>query len=238
MKAFKEHRLRLAFVLDGNALRDLLHVIDDVSRPVKYSVSLSDGSTLYPRTIDELDQLPNPEQRRIVKIIVESDWADRVRTTISFEDSCDYWSISYSLEGEEADVVFVDRQFHDWLATIKQWYSRFVFSTPTTWALWAVMWLLGIALVFIGPYAQRLLMSGGTSIEITTLVAGTVMLVLVCSKGWIRKRFFPRGMFAIGAGKQRSDAVKARRARFNVGALVVAVLIGLVTTVIMRILRL
>lgn len=129
MRASKSARLTIAFGMTIEAAKELLEILNPYSSAIKFSVSLSDGSTLYPSTVDELARLPNPDSRRIVSLEISNKWDDRVGTEITFDTENRYDSIRYSLNGEDADVVVLERNLTDWVQTIKQWHSWISFTT-------------------------------------------------------------------------------------------------------------
>ena len=54
---------------------------------------------------------------------------------------------------------------------------------------------------------------------------------------WVRKTFFPGGVFAIGAGKQRWEVLTNRRRPFNPWALAIAIGLLVAGLVLGKILR-
>jgi len=228
MKASKNARLKIAFALTVDSAKELLAILEPYSSATELSVSLSDGSTVYPSTLEEMARLPNPDNRRIVSLEVKNKWDDLVRAEINFDSENRYHSIGYSLRGEDADVLVLERNLIDWAQTIKQRHSWISFTSTASFFAFAIAFLGGSAFGIFPRYFASAVAPKIPNASGVFSIVGLILQWAALSAGWMRTKLFPSGMFAIGAGKQRIQSLHDRRKRLSLLSIGLALVIGLV----------
>jgi hypothetical protein len=227
VKASKSARLPVAFVLTLDSIQRLIEILTPFSTSIKFSVDLSDGSKAYPTTVEELSRFPNTEKRKIKALSIENDWGDQVNADISFNTDYSWDSISYSFKGEDDDVLVLDHRVADWIGTIRQKYSALAFSSRYSYLFFALILGLGITLVSIPSAVDSRMFPKHPYAPIAFVITGLILQAVAWTSGWVRRKLFPTGMFAIGAGKDRIQEVRERRKQWSIVSIFIAVAVGL-----------
>ncbi|SRR6266566_2512630 len=237
MKSSKQNSRSVAFVLNGEALERLVEILSKYSTSLQFRVSLSGGTNVYPETVEELIKLPNPEHRQITQITIESDYKSQVRVEMSLGGDSKFQSVWLSLTAQEADVLFLDRQIEDWLATIRQWYSWLAFHSLGRVTAILMLLLIGLALLFpryVIPYFLP-----GKQINFDLLrVVGMVLILGVVMVDWLVEKLLPRAIFSIGAGAARYAKLGDRRKQWRLWTVATTILLGLALAVLLKVLKL
>jgi uncharacterized membrane protein len=231
MNATKRGGYAVCFEIDIDSLAELDRILRPYSTAIKFAVSLSDGTTVYPQAIAELARMPNTVSGRIVSIKIENDFGDRVRTDITLDSDGFFQSIPYNLSGEDADVLVLDHALRDWVHTIKRRYTWLSFTTFLTMSFWAGVLIIGLELGFINLTTNYF----GNHRSVVAIVA-VMLIILAVSAGRLRERLFPKGQFAIGAGKERIQNLRELRKRLSFFGLVLALMTGLISAWIRKLL--
>jgi hypothetical protein len=231
MNATKRGGYAVCFEADIDSLAELDRILRPYSTAIKFAVSLSDGTTVYPQTIAEIGRMPNTVSRRIVSIKIENNFSDRVRTEITLDSNGPDQSIPYTLSGEDADVLLLDHAVREWVQIIKRRYSWLSFSTFLTLIFWCGVLIIGLELGIINLTTNYF----GNHRSVVAIVA-VMLSILPVSAGKLRERLFPKGLFAIGAGKERIQHLREVRKRLSVFGILIAVAIGVINAWIRKLL--
>ena len=231
MKTRKTRSAKVAFVFGEDALQRLLATLAPFSEEIELKVTCSDGSTLEPGSASELLDLPNPPYRKITSLAV-SNHILRSKVHADLTLNVDEWfisssSVTYTLRGEDADVLQLDRDVNDWLTLMRQWYSPIAFpgmpSVMLSLGAWAAGWLIAWSARNISAKHQVFWFS-----------VGLLLQAFAWTNWWIRKKLFPIGVFEIGDGIRRHQALRDFRKNLSLVSIVVGILIGVAATIILK----
>jgi hypothetical protein len=232
MKTSKAGELPIAIAVDDDALNRLISIFRKHSKTTDFSVDLSDGSTLYPETLDEILEIPNTPDRAITQIAIKNHYSEPIRIEVTLRANNLLSAIKFDLKGQDQEVLLVDRDFQEWVVSAKQPYSWLTFVSLSGGILFGVTCLIAVAALFAG-----LSQNGHPVFSVASIFLGVLLIFLASSApGWIHK-VFPRALFLIGDGIRRDQVLRDRRKFFKI-SIVAAILIGLATRVIAKFLGL
>ena len=101
MKTRKKRDANIAFVLDETQLRRFVDILKRMPADLSYSASLSDGSTLYPSSLEELLEIPNTRSRTIRSITIETPWVPESQVQVKLDADKRFGGMSYDIRGED-----------------------------------------------------------------------------------------------------------------------------------------
>lgn len=232
-EAAKTRSFDIAFLVEGDHLRQLDNVLREVGDSLEYQVRFSDGHALQYHDIDEVLRLPNSNARSIVSLIAgatgrgkqsayvvlkETDF--HASFSVLGENTTSTPSVEYTVNGSQKNVIFIGDKLDEWIAGIRQWYSVFHHGIPS---------LVLVAIVIAGPIwlwnnASQHLFSA-QFLKSHDWLQGAVVVGLWISIYWLFK-LFPRATFAIGQGARRHQFFLYLR-NGVIGAFVLSVLASL-----------
>jgi hypothetical protein len=82
MTAARGTNRELALVWDSDTIHDLLDILMPYPVLIRFSVTLSDGSVAYPKTVDQLLQLPKTTVAPITEIRAENEPRDKANADV------------------------------------------------------------------------------------------------------------------------------------------------------------
>jgi hypothetical protein len=221
MRTSKDLSFRSAFVLDQAALERVMHILGEVSGDVEFRVHCSDGSTKYPSSSEELLSLPNTSDQAITRISLATTYARSPRVSIDMRNDFEMGpSIECTVDGQDKDVVFLGYRLSEWVSTIRQTYSAIAFSTPTSYGLVFLSYVLGAVLLGAAVDFFRHVSAPGA------LGIGVLGVSLASAPWWgkrVRRRLFPIGLFAVGDGIRRHQQFLSLKRHLSLGAILVAI---------------
>jgi hypothetical protein len=223
MRSSKNKTREVSFGLRPDHLQRIISEVRKVSPALKFDVQCGDGSTLIPTTLEELISLPNPSNREIISISIESPYSAEARVEIDLKDDDEYGrTISYSVSGDDSVVVALSSHIDSWIETIS---TRSVFTIIPAMLRQMIFVLLTSVLCI--PFIL-----GGVELNHhdpfgwVWLAIGVIALFGMLMAGRARRYLFHMGEFEIGDGAGR--AAKRRNLRGN---LFWRVLIGFIISI-------
>jgi hypothetical protein len=215
MKTTKRRSLRIAFVLDESALEQLVKVLGRVCGKLKFEIGLSDSSSIHLEDMKQLLDFPNRAARSIcsLRIMGEQEthpW-EGLRAQVNLDPSNDFsGAVNYEVEGEDdKQVLGVAEELEGVFESIGQSYSILAYSSPTTYGIAGVCWATGTALAVISIIMSH--KHEHPHLASAFAILGDLLIFGVLFAKWIRKKFFPAGLFALGDEKKRYQSVLTRR---------------------------
>lgn len=190
---------------------------------LEFHVECADGTKLHPQTMAELVALPNPVNREITSVRIRTPWGRDVPTNFSItltDDPFLYDLISYSVSGDDSNVLAVSTHIDNWIDAIKV-------SAP---------------LAGFGPFERSLFSGGFFVLGIALLFASTIGVYLHLRFGWFgiavggllvlfartaqraRRYLYHAGEFEIGDGIARSTRRRGLRANLFWSVLIAPVI--------------
>jgi hypothetical protein len=227
MKTSKGGDLAIAIAVDDDALSRLTSIFQKHSKTIEFSVDLSDGSTLYPDTLDQIFEIPNTPNRAITSLAIENHYSEPLRIQVTLSANDFFHAVKFSLKGDDQTVLSVDRDFQEWVLSTKQSYSWLTFVSLKSGILYAFIFLTSFAVISAGEHWK------GSPLFLVATVGLALFLVIFSLSGpaWIHK-VFPRAAFLIGDGIRRDQTLRDRRKLFSILGIVIAIAIGLATIAI------
>jgi hypothetical protein len=178
----------------------------------------SDDTRLEPQNIDEVVAFPNTGKRCLTGISVATEYSKRPRIGLRLNTS-GYSSVSYEIDAEDIDFSYLDDKLTEWVDSVRQWYSVFAFSSPTTILISGLFVAVGVALMAI-PSASPIRTRVSTGWALVSVLLGTSIIFLVWASKYLRKWLFPVGVFAIGQGKDRLHNLRTRQKNVSLVGLI------------------
>lgn len=235
MRATTEKYLSKAYACKPKDLHRLVHIAFRENNALRYEVECTDGSSLYPQTLDELLSLSNPAARAINKLTIRS--GRKADTSILFVLENDDSSTGfYSVEGDDKDVYIISRDIEECLDAMTQHFSFFSVGEHTDLFSPILLYLCGgtslalLILIFV-ELLKRPLESHEMAKLMNIILVWALFLVFSLFFTKIRKNLFPPVSFCIGDGENRFERNSSRRKQLGFSA-IVALCVGIIGSLI------
>jgi hypothetical protein len=211
--ATKNRPMKVAFVLDAEAIRRLSVLLDEAGKSARqqivgpdvpqYTVQFADGVSVPFRDVEEVIGQSNASDRPIVSLTAATQrgFAEGAYVVLRGEPDP---TIEYTIRGPQKDVIYLGAKFDEWISSITQRYPTFFLREHSSMTLIAATFapVILIAYFVLHFFPQQ-----------TAHASWTKLAVLVGA--WILEawsvRLFPTATFAIGHGKDRYEALKKLR---------------------------
>jgi hypothetical protein len=229
MKASKSQVFRIPFVVAESDIEQAWNLIGSSGKAINCSANLTDGSSIYPETKDDLFSLPNPSSRRIYRLSLSTQWNNSIRVELTLEDS-EYRPIEYSVSGEEKETVFLCDRLDQWIDSVRQPHGAIAITTSKTNLIEGILFGAGITSVAFGIGTALNEWPNGS----TSLLLGAILLALppLLRKLW--GELYPPGVFLIGSEKSRFNRILEWRKRLSITAIGIAILVGIIRSWIIK----
>lgn len=217
-----DKRFRKAFIVERRFFERFAEVVASHGANLHADITLSDSSKIEKLTVPELLDFANMPHRAIIKIELAGEYRDPLRVSLTLINDREDTPISYRVVGNDKDATYVSGEIEKLLANTFTWYSYFAAMPFTHQGVWfgvlQAIWLLGInAAVFLKN-------------QIPAVPAAIALILSWGGYGTIVRRLFPVGIFMIGDGIGRAQALQRRRAKFF-GFLFVTLILGIVVNI-------
>jgi hypothetical protein len=205
-----DHR-EWVFVLTKDDLSKLHQVIKNYADSIEYEIECSDGLARKLTDIKKLYEYENPPDQEIKSLTIKASAQDHsLFMNIEFRNS-EYSNVHIYLRGSEKAVTKINRAIEERLIDMRAWYARFATIDFGSMALAVAPVLL--VLVLIVALILILLTNNKPSSDfdpklfaVATIFFMAFMAAIIAG-GWIldhlRRRLFPKAVFAIGQGAKR-----------------------------------
>jgi hypothetical protein len=232
MQSSRSRGFHVAYSLTPDTLSRVVDLIYSVAPNLTFAVSCSDSSILEVKSLKELLELSNPAHREITRIAVKSERSSnptKVELTLNSDD--ELWdTVSYSISGDDKDVVYVSAEIEKWLSSTK----TYNLSSIHPLVRFAAALLIGTAGVLMG-LVRVLDVAGHSKLAtpswFTWVGLGLIVTPIVVLR--MRQWIFPIGDFALGDGAGRST--RRRQLRSNLfWVVVVGCAVGVLVAAIIK----
>jgi hypothetical protein len=217
-KASKNRPQNIAFVLTPALLQRLEVILKEASEALEFRVKFIDGTTVEYSGVQEITQLPNSDHRSIVSLIAGTagDVGTSANVILKVKGEAEEPSVEYTLSGPQRNVVYLSDQLDDWVAGIRQWYSR-GFSSGAGIALFLLAAFLPTQ---AWKYAAHFFFSQAVLQDKSYSWIEGLSIVTLWVLEYLIFQLFPRGTFAIGRGATRHQFINSVRWVVLIGLLV------------------
>jgi hypothetical protein len=130
-KSFNTRKDNIAFVVTPDQMKRLATILEEVSTPLEYTVTFSNGTGVTYSRIEDVISQPNSEERSIVTFSASTTRDEYASACVNLRVN-DFPSLVYTIKGTQKDVTYVAEQLDDWVAAIRQWHSPFLSTAPST----------------------------------------------------------------------------------------------------------
>ena len=233
MKARKERTLRKAILLNEDSLRSISEIFAGSNSKLTFEVRCADGSTLFPKTVEEVLSLPNTRTRPIRRLDISRDWNAPTRATIEFDADREFEPVTYSLSGQDKEILYLSDQTEQALEAMSQWDTVLSVAGLGVFIVLAATSVVSLLLIMRSSFEfGRLSVNPKVDVRPWVAAISGVILLFVPPTGYVyRKRLFPPVAFAIGDGRIRHERLLAFRKLFGVAfgiAVVSSIVAGLI----------
>jgi hypothetical protein len=190
-----------------------------------YEIWCSDGSVLYPSSVDEIVAFANSPRRQVRRVLASTSYSKSPRLKV---DITNRWesgpTVEHGVTGEEKEVLYISDRLDEWALSVRQSYSLLAFSSAWTYALAGGAWTFGIVIQLAANVAfhKSPPMISKSVLNWATLV-GIFLLSTPFWAGRVRRWLFPAGVFATGDGAQRLHRLRTRQKWVSFGSLLAAI---------------
>ncbi len=217
---------KFAFLIDEAFLKRVVSIFKKEVGDVRYSIELSSGSTIDCDSLKEVLDLNNVGKSSICGIRLAS-YSSSANTVVSFSLNS-LAPIYLSVSADEKKIVYLQPALEEAVRSSVAPYSPYVY-----WDWFHLVILLdGLYLALTLVQVLMFWAKGGhftgslKAIKASDFSLGVAVQVVVYALAsvltWLRKKLFPQGVFLIGNGIQRYEALQKKRT--FIGGVLVAIL--------------
>lgn len=229
---------RKVFVLTPESLVRLINALPIDKDQLKFTVTCTDNTTLYPNSVEELLAFPNPKTREIQTIQISTPYEAATQFEVYFSTR-EYRPASYAASGEDANVVSTTHIIEQHLEAMAGHGLHFISTSENVPpAAFSICLMSGTYLTIIGLIGTWSTLHDNKPLNLfsvnvngfysfASLAIGATLLTLVANGLRPFRKFFPRGFFCIGDGATRHQRVIEWRKRLGWGA-IISLVIGIV----------
>lgn len=209
----KSNNVERAYCVDEEIIRNAYVLINEYSKDITITFSCTDGTSIKTSSIDELISFPNTKSRRIKSLQITNDWGSTVRISLSWAKSLGDPNISYSLDGDDKDVVYLDKKISEIISaslSSNKFVSRLIYWTMNTTYALLVLWLI----LIISSFIKNILNNEDqlNSKLVDSYYPLGIILVAVSFYGKKTIEYvFPSAVFSIGKGNEVNILAEKRR---------------------------
>lgn len=186
----------------------------------RWTIYCSDYTEIITDEIDDLLNFPNSTIRQIEGLKINTRNYNYLNGDVNFEFR-EHSSISYSLEGPDEKVLFFSKKIEELIHGSRPWYSILTrldawFSVLVGYGLFGLAYF--VAVIFFRPGG------GENSLKLTIDLPNYLFFIIAISPiivGFllivVQKIFFPRVIFALGAGAALARSYEKRRNMLGIG---------------------
>ncbi|MCB9460522.1 MAG: hypothetical protein H6670_12795 [Anaerolineaceae bacterium] len=252
MSASASNGHKIAFILTEDKLRSLdnqiKHNLGDGAK-IEYELTFPDGISVAKTELDSIIHTLNSTALHVkqLRLIWRDDSGKRIQLSLHEQDAL-RGTVEYFIDSSETEIFGISEQIKGFMKTIKPWYSRLAYADFVSIALLLV--ILGFAtLLILSAIAAAILLASNTNVatdsnqESSSLVSSLVtslifivpiVFVLVAfALDKIRHYIFPKGVFAIGFGKERYDRIRFIR-NVVIGGSIGTIVLGVIASYIFQ----
>jgi hypothetical protein len=131
MFSYKTVQTAKALVVSPEGLARLLDALPVDKDKLRFTVECSDGTTLYPNSIEELLRFPNPKNREIQRIDISTPYQTESECAIHLSNDI-LGPATYTISGEDSYVVSTADVIEQHLESMNASGPHFI---STSWAL-------------------------------------------------------------------------------------------------------
>jgi hypothetical protein len=217
-----------ALAIDERFLRQLTELLLKHDITPKFTVKLSNDSSIDEMTLAELLDLPNTKHRAIQRLELRSPYNSKIKVRLQLKGEFSEQTCSYEVVGDDKDATYIASGIDRLIKDAKRSLSYFSSMPPTH----AGAWWMGLSSVPI------LLLVIYYSFGVPKIVSFGILYLFVCivtvalslAYGRIAGWFAPPIFFMIGDGIDRAGAIR-RRAASIVSILFIVVVLGVIVSV-------
>lgn len=200
-RASKTRSLNIAFVLSPDLLKRLAAILMEASETLEFTVKFADGTNVQYSRVEEIIEQPNSKHRSIISLIAGTagEGTPSANMVLKAKAKEGEPSVEYTVSGPQRSVVYLSDQLDDWVAAIRQWYSR-GFS-PGAWI--PILIVVIFLPIYAWNHASHFFFSEAVSQGKSESWVQGLSIVLMWIVEYFIFRLFPRGTFTIGRGATR-----------------------------------
>lgn len=239
MKARKERTVRKAILINEDSLRSITEILGGSNSKLTFEVLCADGSTLFPKTVEEVLSLPNTRNRAIKRLDISRDWDAPTQAMIGFDADRVFEPVTYRLSGQDKEILYLSDQIDQAIEAMSQWHTVLSVAGVGVFIVLGAAYVAALLLAIQSVFDfGRLSVDHNLGIHPWMAAVSALILGLIVPAGYVyRKRLFPPVTFAIGDGRARHERLLAFRRQFGVVGLVLAILASIVAGVILNLIR-
>jgi hypothetical protein len=218
----------VALAIDERFLRQLTELLLKHDITPKFTVKLSNDSSIDEMTLAELLDLPNTKHRAIRSLEVRSPYNSKIKVRLQLKGEFSEQTCSYEVIGDDRDATYLASEIDRLIKDAKRSLSYFSSMPPTHAGAWWLSLSIFPLLLLVAYYAfgAPKIAALGVVYLFICIVTGTLSIAYGRIAGW----FAPPIFFMIGDGVDRAVAVRKRTGSI-LSILFIVVTLGVIVSV-------
>jgi hypothetical protein len=214
MQISRNIRETSVFVLTWDDIVRLYNTLASRLPKVTLSTKGVDGLTRAFEGLDELQGFRNPKKGEVVELhITARDQSFGQRCSLSFS-SRGNGNVSFSVDAQEAEAIFLNEFYEDFRDSIRPWYSlpaRINLERLFALGMISVLLFMSLGLYLTGRWGQVSFKGFSESFSTRDFFFSVLPWVVVMFVNSLKSRYFPMGVFCIGDALKRHQSLEVIR---------------------------